>query len=150
MKPTAIISNQPFNVQAARLGLMLSLWLCNASMVFLFNNMLFMGLLLSLLGRFLLLMFNPHTLPITAVRIEGDLIKTDPQVLIVTRSQVARGGFFSINLTAARLAVLAWMKDVRVLWPDTLVIPARQAVARWQDKLVRYNNGIAVRTAKAE
>ena len=109
-----------------------------------------MVLLFNLLGRFLLLMFNPHTLPITAVRIEGDGIKTEFLVLIVTVFQVARGGFL-ITLTVARPAVWAWpwMTDVQVRWPESRFDTGTSRP--WHTKkLVRYNNGIAVRTAKAE
>lgn len=110
-------------------------------------KILLIGLSLSLLGGLLLLIFDPHTLPITSIRMEAHLVNTDPQALQATLSQVARGGFLHVDLTAVRVAVLAlpWIKEVQVQrqWPDTLIlqIQEHQAIARWQDKALINKEG---------
>lgn len=110
-------------------------------------KVLLIGLSLSLLGGLLLLIFDPHTLPITNIRMEAHLINTNPQTLQTTLSQVARGGFWNVDLTAVRLAILAlpWVKEAQVQrqWPETLIllIQEHQAIARWQDKALVNKEG---------
>ncbi|MDM8561937.1 cell division protein FtsQ/DivIB [Candidatus Marithioploca araucensis] len=93
------------------------------------------------------MILEPHTLPMTTVRIEGHLINTDPQVLQTIVSQVAKGGFFSIDMTTVRLAVLKfpWIKDVQIhrQWPNTLLIQVqeRQVIAQWQNKALVDDEG---------
>jgi cell division protein FtsQ len=129
----------------------LSLWKLHTSTVlihsFWIKNLLFIGLLLSLGGSFLLLILEPHTLPMTTVHIEGHLINTNPQVLQTIVSEVARGGFFSIDLMRVRLKILKlpWIIDAQIYrqWPNTLLIKVqeRQAIARWQNKALVDGNG---------
>jgi len=99
-----------------------------------------MSLLLSLMGGFGLIMLDPHTLPIKTVRIDGHLINTNPQILQTMLSQVAKGGFFDIDLTKVRLSILTlpWVKNVQIhkQWPDTLIIQIQEhiVVAWWMNK----------------
>lgn len=108
---------------------------------------IFTGLLLSLVGTLWLWILDPSTLPITAVRIEGELQNTDPQVLQAMVFKTVKGGFFNINLTAVRSTLLSnpWIKNVQIKrqWPDTLLIHVqeRTAVAQWLDKALIDNEG---------
>ncbi len=110
--------------------------------LFWLKNIVIIGLTLSLAGNFLLWLLDPHTLPMTAVQIEGTLINTDRNDLQALVSQVAQGGFFSVNLAAIRRVLLSvpWLEDVHVYrrWPDTLSIQVqeREAVAYWYGKAI--------------
>lgn len=101
------------------------------------KNMLFVGLLFSFVGSILFFLFDPHTLPVTTVQIEGHLQQTDPKILQMLVSQVAIGNFLNINPTVIRRTVvtLPWIKDAQIFrqWPNTLRIRIQeyQAVAWW-------------------
>jgi len=111
------------------------------------KNVLFLGLFLSFLGSFSLFILEPHTLPMTTVQITGHIINTDQKVLQSLVSQVAKGGFFEINLAQVQktLLTMPWIKNVQVhkQWPNTLVIQIleRTAVARWQELALVDNEG---------
>jgi cell division protein FtsQ len=112
-----------------------------------FKVIIFASLLLSLMGTFWLWILDPRTLPITTVRIEGELQHTDPHVLQAMIFNTTKGGFFNINLTAVRSILLSspWIKNVQVkrLWPDTLLIRVKEytIVAQWSDKTLIDNEG---------
>jgi cell division protein FtsQ len=80
---------------------------------------------------------DPRVLPIRQVRIEGDLTNLDRRELEYAVTDVARGGFFTIDLKKVWAAArsLPWVGEVRVrrVWPDGLRIRVKErvAVARW-------------------
>ena len=95
-----------------------------------------------------LVLMKPTTLPIKQVRIEGDfnyLSTTDMENLI---RKEAKGGFFNIDVTAIRNAILAepWVRDVTVhrIWPDKLQVYVVEqiAVCKWRE------NGLINRTGQ--
>lgn len=109
------------------------------------EKVLFIGLLLSLIASFLLIILDPNTLPITTVQIEG-LINTEPRTLQKRISSVAIGGFFDINLIIVRLSILPlpWIKNVQIYkqWPDTLRIQVQEHTAvAWMNKSLIDNEG---------
>ena len=84
-------------------------------------------------------LFNPATLPIKQVRIEGEfrhLSTSSLQDLVRPR---VTGGFFNIDVSAVRNTLLTepWVRDVSVhrVWPDSLqvFVTEQVAVARWKD-----------------
>ena len=100
----------------------------------------FMVLLLMtmvLLG--LLWLLQPTTLPIKRVYVEGDIERLDINDLRSLVGKKANGGFFNLNISAMRAALieLPWVRDVVVyrVWPDglRLVIHEQTAFARWKD-----------------
>ena len=82
---------------------------------------------------------DPRVLPIRQVRIDGDLTNLDRRELEHAVADVARGGFFTIDLKKvwASARSLPWVGEVRVrrVWPDGLRIRVKErvAVARWGD-----------------
>ncbi|MBI4005403.1 MAG: FtsQ-type POTRA domain-containing protein [Gammaproteobacteria bacterium] len=84
-------------------------------------------------------LINPTTLPIKQVRIEGEFRYLSTSALQELVRNKVRGGFFNINVTAVRNAVLTepWVLDVSVhrVWPDGLqvFVSEQTAVARWKD-----------------
>ncbi|NJO16499.1 MAG: FtsQ-type POTRA domain-containing protein [Thioploca sp.] len=110
--------------------------------LFWIKNMLIIGLSLSLVATLLLWLFEPHTLPLTRVQIEGTLINVDPQNLQAIVSQVTKGGLLSLDVASVRRVLLSvpWIQDVRIYrhWPDTLFVQIweREAVAYWHDKAI--------------
>lgn len=82
---------------------------------------------------------DPRVLPIRQVGIDGQLTNLDRRELEHAVADVARGGFFTIDLkqvwSAARS--LPWVGEVHVrrVWPDGLRIRVQErvAVARWGD-----------------
>jgi len=101
------------------------------------KNLLFVGIMVSLLGGFLLWLTSPYIFPITTVRIEGHT-KTSPEMLKTVITAYTIGGFFRLDVQAIRSVVLKspWVKEVEVqrLWMDTLLIRLQEyhAVALWQ------------------
>ncbi len=97
------------------------------------------GLLL-LLGWFGMKLFDPATLPISQVRIEGDFTRLSPADLQRRVSGKAQGGFFNLNVDAVRLALLAepWVSRIAVkrVWPDTLrvIVTEQSPAARWGER----------------
>ena len=82
-------------------------------------------------------------LPLRVVQIEGELRYVDRTDLERAVAEVARGGFFAVDVGAVRAAAegLAWVHRVRVrrLWPDTLrvLVEEQKPVGRWtRDRLV--------------
>ena len=80
---------------------------------------------------------NPDTLPIKQVRIEGDFTRLSPVDLQLLVTDKVRGGFFSLNVDAVRLALLnePWVSEVTVqrVWPDGLrvIVIEQVPVVRW-------------------
>lgn len=84
-------------------------------------------------------LINPTTLPIKQVRIEGEFRYLSTSALQELVRNKVRGGFFNIDVTSVRNAVLTepWVRDVSVhrVWPDGLqvFVSEQTAVARWED-----------------
>jgi cell division protein FtsQ len=82
---------------------------------------------------------DPRVLPIKRVGIDGQLTNLDRRELEHAVADVARGGFFTIDLTKVWAAArgLPWVGEVHVrrVWPDGLRIRVQErvAVARWGD-----------------
>lgn len=82
---------------------------------------------------------DPRVLPIKHVRIDGQLTNLDRRELEQAVADVARGGFFTIDLKKVWAAArgLPWVGEVQVrrVWPDGLRIRVQErvAVARWGD-----------------
>lgn len=80
---------------------------------------------------------DPRVLPIRHVGIDGTLTNLDRRELEHAVADVARGGFFTIDLTKVWSAArgLPWVGEVHVrrVWPDglRLRVQERVAVARW-------------------
>lgn len=91
-------------------------------------------------------LFNPGTFPIRQVRIEGEFKHLSTSSLQNLVRNEVRGGFFNIDVTAVRQALIAepWVKDVSVhrIWPDSLqvFVTEQVAVAQWN------NNGLLNRS----
>lgn len=84
-------------------------------------------------------MMKPATLPIRQVHIEGKFLRLDTFRLQELVTDKVRGGFFNINVTAIRNALVAlpWVNDVSVhrIWPDGLrvIVNEQIAVVRWNE-----------------
>lgn len=84
-------------------------------------------------------MMKPATLPIRQVHIEGKFLRLDTFRLRELVTDKVRGGFFNIDVTAIRNALVAlpWVNDVSVhrIWPDGLrvIVNEQTAVVRWNE-----------------
>jgi len=84
-------------------------------------------------------MMKPATLPIRQVHIEGKFLRLDTFRLQELVTDKVRGGFFNIDVTAIRNALVAlpWVNDVSVhrIWPDGLrvIVNEQIAVVRWNE-----------------
>lgn len=93
-------------------------------------------------------LFDPGTLPIRQVRIEGEFRNLSTAALQDRISNKVKGGFFNIDVAEVRNALLAepWVKDVSVhrVWPDTLQVFVTEqiAVARWSDFGLLNRSGV--------
>ena len=82
---------------------------------------------------------DPLTLPIKQVRIEGEFRQLSAGTLQKLVQDKVKGGFFNINVTAIRDAVLnePWVNEVSVhrIWPDGLRVTVKEQVAicRWKN-----------------
>ena len=87
-----------------------------------------------------MILSNPDTLPIKQVRIEGDFTRLSPVDLQLLVTDKVRGGFFSLNVEAVRLALMEepWVSHATVkrVWPDALrvVVIEQVPVVRWKEK----------------
>lgn len=99
-------------------------------------------------------LMSPGTLPIKQVRIEGDFRNLSTAVLQDLIRDEVKGGFFNINVTAIRNALLMepWVSDVSVhrVWPDSLQVYVNEevAVTRWNDDALLNNRGRLFRPEK--
>lgn len=98
---------------------------------------------------------DPRVLPIKQVHVEGQLTNLDRNELKQAVADVARGGFFTIDLQKVWAAArgLPWVGEVRVrrVWPDGLRIRVQErvAVARWGDDGLLTAEGEVFRPAVA-
>lgn len=82
-------------------------------------------------------MQQPTSFPISQIEVEGHLAHETPARLQKIISANISGGFFSLNVSAAKQALLSipWIADVsfRRVWPGTLTVKVieQQAVARF-------------------
>jgi cell division protein FtsQ len=85
---------------------------------------------------------KPENVPLSRVRIDGDIRHTRQELLRAAIAQRLHGSFFGLDLQGVRKAVesLPWVTQasVRRVWPGTLVIRVeeRSALARWGEKAV--------------
>ncbi len=90
---------------------------------------------------------NPDTLPIKQVRIEGDFTRLSPVDLQLLVTDKVRGGFFSLNVDAVRLALLEepWVSEVTVqrVWPDALRVIVIEEIpaVRWGESGLLNHEG---------
>lgn len=92
-------------------------------------------------------MQKPTTFPITQITVQGQLTHVSPTVIEHIVQTQLTGGFFSLHVSAAKQAILAfpWIADVsfRRVWPHTLNVHVieQQAVARFGAKGVLNTEG---------
>jgi len=83
------------------------------------------------------LMNDPTTLPIQAVKVEGEYRYLSTSTLEKLVAENVDGGFFTLDVEKVRHAVIKapWVREatVRKLWPDTLYLKIKEqnAVVRW-------------------
>ena len=83
------------------------------------------------------LMTDPATLPIKAVKVEGEYRYLSTQTLEKLVAENVKGGFFTLDVEKVRRAVMRapWVREatVRKLWPDTVYVKIKEqnAVVRW-------------------
>ena len=83
------------------------------------------------------MMADPATLPIKAVKVEGEVRYLSTETLERLVAENIDGGFFTLDVEKVRRAVMKapWVREatVRKLWPDTLYvkIKAQNAIVRW-------------------
>jgi len=94
---------------------------------------------------------DPNVLPLKRVRIVGQLTQLDRADLERAVSEVARGGFFTVDVQRVwRVArQLPWVEEVSVrrVWPSELRIHVKErvAVARWGDDGLLTARGVVFR-----
>ena len=92
-------------------------------------------------------LYNPATLPIRQVRIEGEFSQLSTSRLQTLVKDKVRGGFFNIDVTEVREAVLTepWVHHVSVhrVWPDSLRVSVNEqvAIASWKNESLLNENG---------
>jgi len=80
---------------------------------------------------------DPESLPLKVIRINGEFAHLQPERLQQEVARAIDGGFFSVDMSRVREAVMAlpWVAEtsVRRVWPHTLVIEVSEQVpvARW-------------------
>jgi len=83
------------------------------------------------------MMADPGTLPIKAVKVEGEYRYLSTKTLEKLVAENVNGGFFTLDVEKIRRAVMKapWVREatVRKLWPDTLYVRIKEqnAVVRW-------------------
>ena len=93
-------------------------------------------------------LFDPGTLPIKQVRIEGEFRNLSTVVLQDLVGEEIKGGFFNIDVAAVRNALLTepWVRDVSVhrVWPDSLqvFVTEQVAVTRWKNTGLLNKSGV--------
>lgn len=109
---------------------------------------IFIVLSITVIMVFVIYRFNdPSTLPIKQVRIEGEFRQLSTLTLQKLVEDKVRGGFFNIDVTAIREAVLKepWVYDVSVhrIWPDGLRVSVKEqiAISRWKNKGLLNKDG---------
>ncbi len=109
--------------------------------LFWLKNLLFIGILLSFIAAGLRWLFDPQTLPITSVQIEGNNYTSTAQIQALIAVYIV-GGFFRINLQTIRetIEVLPWVSHVYIerRWHNGLFlkISEYQPVAIWKNHAV--------------
>ena len=105
--------------------------------------LLFFGV--SLLAAWL---FDPRTLPIKEVRIEGTISQPRQKLVESLVSSELKSGFFTVDVSDvySRLSSQAWIKTVNVkrIWPDKLEISVYERVPLviWQKEKYIDKNGV--------
>jgi cell division protein FtsQ len=90
---------------------------------------------------------KPTSFPIKKINVEGRLLHESPIAIQHIMQTQLTGGFFSLNISAAKQAILAfpWVADVsfRRVWPHTLnvKITEQEAIARFGKKGVLNAEG---------
>ena len=85
------------------------------------------------------MMSDPATLPIKAVKVEGEYRYLSNSTLEKLVAENVDGGFFTLDVEKIRRAVkkAPWVREatVRKLWPDTLYLKIKEqnAVVRWDE-----------------
>lgn len=96
-------------------------------------------LLAGLLAWGIVILRDPHTLPLKSVSVGGAFTKVSSTTLQQAIADVASGGFLYVDVDRIRAAAqrVPWVHrvNVRRVWPDTLrvSITEQTAVARWSD-----------------
>ncbi len=91
--------------------------------------------------------FAQHTFPVKSVQIEGEFRFLDKIRIQQQMAAVAKGGFFSIDLSdiRSRLVQMSWVEDVSVRrqWPDRILVRVieKQPVVYWGSKGVISSKG---------
>ena len=91
---------------------------------------------------------KPTSLPIKQIRIDGQFSHVSPAIVGQIVKTKMSGGFFSLHLSAAKQAILAfpWIAHVsfRRVWPDTLTVRCKeqQAVARFGNNGLLSDKGV--------
>lgn len=87
---------------------------------------LFYGLLFTLFSGVVLWLRDPHTFPLTTLKIQGNVYTTQQELLKVLSVHHFMDNLLNINLSALQTALLTlpWVRLVQIQrhWPDTLVI----------------------------
>lgn len=102
-------------------------------------GLLFLIMLAALIGgsKIWAWMQKPGTFPITQFQMTGQLTHETPQAVHTIVANNIRGGFFSLDVSAAQATLLSmpWIAQVsfRRVWPNTLVIHINEheAIARF-------------------
>lgn len=100
------------------------------------------------------MLMSPATLPVKQVRIEGDFQNLSTRALQDLIRNEVKGGFFNVNVSAIRNALLKepWVNDVSVhrVWPDSLqvYVDEQVAVTRWNDDGLLNRRGSLFRPDK--
>lgn len=86
----------------------------------------------------LLWLGRSNALPLRAIALEGELLRTNPNTLRASAMPRLQGNFLGLDLQAARSAFesVPWVRRavVRRIWPDRLAVrlEEHQPVARWE------------------
>lgn len=91
---------------------------------------------------------KPTSFPIKQIIVQGQLTHSTPETLQKMMQTQLTGGFFSLDVSAAKQAILSspWIAQVsfRRVWPDQLIVRVREQdpVARFGKKGVLNSEGV--------